>query len=239
MKKNQLFCLLILFILTCCSIYSCTSSGDCIPQDVKVGEILLVSNSKTFITSFKEKTAVFKDSFGQEMKFKDSSDYSIRFGPRAIGKVNCSNTKDGLFFTHQSHDYMDTEGSYITMRSKNFILSYNMYIEWSNFDVVNASVFRIDSLGCGGNTGLIITADRGKKDAPRVTEQFRTISDTLINGKSFKNILGRWKDEYRLCCCGIKAPSNDTPNEVFFDRQKGIIAFKMLNGQTWTLDRIE
>ena len=224
MKKIMFLCLVSF------SIYGCYS--DCIPQDVKVGEVVLMPNSKTFITNFENKTAIFKDSLGNEFKFKNTQ--KIRQDTdKTIVRMNCNS---GFWGNQKSYDFMESISMRLEMQSDSFRISYRMNLMSLNFDAVDASVYW--NWSCGGNTGWVIFADRGKKDVLAVEEKFRVIPDTVLNKKAFKNILGRRRKDTELCCCGIQPPT-DAVNEVFFDRQKGIVGFKTIEGKIWTLDRVE
>ena len=232
MKKNQLFRMLILFIFITFSFFNCVDSN-CIKQDVKVGEVLLMSESKTFMTNFVNKTAIFKDSIGTEMKFKNVEKIKIDTN-KSTTRINCNK---GLWPIDKSYDFIEWQSYKLTMVNDSLVIYYLMSVLDLNFDALDAQVNNNDG-DCGGNSGWVIYKDRGKKDVTPLVEKARLISDTLINGKSFKNILGRWRKDDNICCCGYK-PALKTPYEVFFDKQKGIVGFKQLNGKTWTLDRIE
>ena len=225
---------LIVLSLICLFIYGCFN--DCTPKNVKVGETLLLPSTKAWLLNLVDKTAIFKDSLGNEMQFKSIEKIKIDTQQNFV-RINCNS---GWKSEQKSMDFEESDGLSLKMVSGDSLdIYYKMSVMSLNIDAVDAQIgINNDSSLCGGNSGWVIYKDRGKKMTFPVEEKFRTILDTVINGKSFKNILGRWRKDNDLCCCGLKSPSN-TPYEVFFDRQKGIVGFKQLNGKTWTLDRIE
>jgi hypothetical protein len=238
-----------IFLISILSALSTSCFQDCIPQDVKVGDIALTVTTKAFIQQFVGKKVIYKNANGREVIFdadKKLTNDSSEFGLINV-KLNC---KAGLSPKSESWDFFQTERVSVYLTSDSFSLGYRTYLTQNT--VVNKSdtsnLYEVMSFSVGdkvacGVVAVAIFSDRGfpnrRSDTSDTYRLFREVKDTTIGNKRFQNINVKMPS---LLCSGGNTQAtqdNQTPIEIFFNLKEGVVAFKTKNGMFWFFDRIQ
>lgn len=236
MKTHYLFVFL-LFL----TFYSCFQ--ECTPQDVKVGEVNLMPETRAFMQKFIGKKVVFKNEQGKEMIFRDTGSLK-RDTWRFDLRVNCNS---GIWEKDRSHDFVASEALNIVLISDSLNLNFRAGISsllnedtTKTYDTMIYNIGNTTSL-CGFGP-IIVFSDRGHL-AVRLSDTTsafrpRVINDTIVNNRRFQNVRLRVRGITETCSSGDK-PSGMTPYELYFNQKEGVVAFKTVNNEFWVFDRIE
>ncbi len=236
-----------LFLILSFSLIYSSCFQDCVPQDIRVGSVALMSGTQAFIQQFAGKKVIYKSEDGREIVFRDTSTKGvIRDTDRLLVRLNCNS---GVWGIDKSWDFIDMENMRINLMSDSFGINYRTWLRWDLskkadssllFDAMSLGIVN-NTISCGTGASLIFS-DRGfparLTDTSITLRRFSLVKDTLIGNKRFQNINFRKNDINTLCNAG-RVPTNQTPIEVFFNFKDGLVAFKTMNGKFWFFDRIE
>ncbi|MDZ7880682.1 MAG: hypothetical protein U5L45_23610 [Saprospiraceae bacterium] len=228
--KNTLLGLSILTLLSLPFI----SCNKCTGEDSKTGDTQLSKEAQTFMTQFIGKKLIFKDSIGRELIFRDTSGL-IKTAQQLETGITCTN---GWPF-QSLISFVGYEAWSIGLKSDSLTIQQEFYI--ANISATVGDTSRIyDVLDCqlteisSKNRNLIFFgfSKRGvesRADFPRNSD-YLIVADTVLNQKRFSKLT---KLE------SIVNRNPQTVLESFFDKQKGLVAFKLSDGNLWVLDRIQ
>ena len=216
---------------------------DCNVGNKKIGEEFLMPITNIFLNKFSEKTIVYVDEFGNEMRFIEQNGLQ-RTVETSLVRINCNN---GWKDVDKSYDYIEYE--WISIQLINPIENLEIkYIgrmidrlatirEPVYYDDLNSRMSILNS-SCCTMSSLLIMSMRDNVDQPVISPDPQIILDTIILDKQFTNIYKIKKNPENLCCA-YDQPEPNLPNELYISKTDGIIAFKQLNGKLWRFEREE
>ena len=228
----------------------CKDKEDLECGNFKVGEALLMPESKQLIEQYAKKKLIFKDSVGNKAIFYAQS--ISKLGDKNVLRVRCSGTNPWV----DLGDYVDVDPLYITFdfgspsSTFNRDLSYTVLTiseglppDTTHYDI---AILGVNSFTAGTSSGIIAVcplSKRGINSRKDLEMGNRYIGDTTLLHKSFDGVYKNFYTIYynRLFTNLKSLDVRTTPvdDDIYFNPQKGIIAFKIKGDKLWVLDTIE
>ena len=231
------YCFFLLISLSNCKLLF----DDCDVEDKKIGEKYLTQFTTTFIEKFLNKTVVYVDEFGNELKFVEQNGIQ-KIIERKFININCNS---GIGEINKSYDYIEYEQKDITLiePTQNLVIKYDgRMFSYSSLipnpifhDSLESKIYISNGSCCKIHSQLIMSMRGNDNQQVNIIDP-QIILDTIILNKQFNNIYKIKKDDL---CCYNEQPEQELPNELYISKVDGIIAFKQLNGELWRFDRIE
>ncbi len=204
-----------------------TGCNKCEGTDTKVGETALSPATQSYMTQFVGKKLIFKDSIGREFVLRDSTGL-IRLRDTLITGITCQNN-----WPHRSlFNFIDYESWAIGLTCNDFKIHQKTYMV--NEGVKDTSllqeIFKMDISSKKDSLGMVVFGTEMSKRGTQPNNHNWgdiVIGDTLLNNKKFTNLIK------------IPLQTNQVFREGYFNKNKGLVAFKLTDKNLWTLDRIE
>jgi hypothetical protein len=223
MKLN----LIILHFLTFTSLYL-TSCDKCDGTDTKVGETTIADSSKNLILQYVGKKVIFKDSIGRELVIRDTSGL-VKLKDTLITGVTCQNN-----WPHRSlFNFLEAESWEIGLKCDAFTIHQRIHTINQSFEDTSLlyDIFKLNILSKKDSLGLFFDFDISKRGVA-TRPDFRSVKDfiipdTMLNNKKFFNLIHIPNQRKQIFI------------ESYFDKTKGLIAFKLSDKNLWIFDRIE
>lgn len=238
MKTTILF----LFVLTAFLAVQCKKKEEeplsC--ENVKVGEVYLMPESKQFADQFNSKKLIFKDSDGHEITYSMQT-YSKRDDEQTLLRIRCSKN-----WFQDYGDYIVCQSRYLTFSSSTpftaltSTLTYNVFTisEGLPPDTIHYDVLSIGGISLGSLCPLSKRGVPSRKDLA-LGNQF--IGNITLLGKPFTAVYKNVNHVimYSKNISSISVQPDLNQDDIYFTAQQGVVAVKYKNDKLWVLDRIE
>jgi hypothetical protein len=217
MKKLILFSLVYVLIFESCR--KC--------KDVSVGRVDFMPETTAFLENLKGKKLIFKDSLGATITFNAATNI-VKPDAKVVTKVICQEA------FNSGVEFLDSKMPLLKLTSKELSIEPNLQTIINNKGLetsVSDTTLLYDVLNI--DFGIIkFPLELSKRGVvkPDFRVNLQVQSEIKLLGKTFKNVVVETNSQ--------KTKTTE-PLSLFFNATQGVIAFRLLDGRLFVLDKIE
>jgi hypothetical protein len=196
-------------------------------KDVSIGRVDFMPESIAFLENLKGKKLIFKDSLGATITFNAASNI-VKPDAKVVTKVICQEA------FNPGVEFLDSKIHLLKLTSRELSIEPNLQTMISNKGL-DASVsdtsllYDVLNIDFGSIKFPLELSKRGVvKPNFRVNNQVQ--SEVKLLGKTFKNV---------VVDTNSQKTKTTEPLSLSFNTSQGIIAFRLLDGRLFVLDKIE
>lgn len=195
-------------------------------KDVSVGNVELMPNSSVLLNNLKAKTLTYKDTLGNLIRFKSAQNIDVK-DEKVITKTICRAAFDnGVEFLNTKTNHLEIVGKEVRLNQN---LSVNFAKKTIDSIATDTILYDVLDLKVGIISFQLELSKRGTSK-PDYRTNFKPIDSLNLLGKTFKNVVLKSNDQ---------KTRTEEPLELYFNAAQGVVAFRLLNGQLFVLDKIE